>query len=109
MQIIKPARMEWDPLDQGIGKRTLFKSDHLEILELRLDSGQALKPHDMPCRVVFRVLEGKGILNVDGTPHAVDVEDSVFLDPGPLRYWSNPSPGTLRLLVTKSLREPAGT
>jgi len=106
MLFIDTPHLPWEPLLEGVFKKTVYRSDALEVLELRLEPGASLKPHDMPCRVLFRILEGEGELDRAGERHRLKPEDSVLLDPGTLRFWSNPSASPLRLLVTKSLGEP---
>ncbi len=113
MQIIPatPANA-FDTLEPGVHKILKVKTPALEVIELHVDPGHALKSHDMPSKVVFYLLEGEGVFtytdqkstNSEHISHHV-VGEMIHIDPGIPRFWANQSKTLLKLLVIKSLTE----
>ncbi len=105
MEVIKKNSSSKDELMSGIFKSPKVKTPALEVLELQIEPGSALKPHDMPSKVVFFVIEGTGTFTYGQRTETVTPGDMIHVDPGCLRFWANKSENTLRLLVVKSLKE----
>ena len=105
MNIIKRSADERKELMHGIFKTDKVRTDFLEVIELEIVTGSALKPHDMPCRVAFYVLEGTGTFVYGDRIETLNAGDMLEVSPGVLRHWSNDSDHILRVLVIKSLKE----
>lgn len=105
MEVIKKASSSKDELMAGIFKSPKVKTDALEVLELQIEPGSALKPHDMPSKVVFFVIEGTGTFTYGDRTETATPGDMIHVDPGELRFWANNTDKTVRLLVIKSLTE----
>jgi len=105
MEIIRQNAAIKEEFMSGIFKTAKVKSEALEMLELEIEPGKGLDPHDMPCKVVFFVIEGTGTFTYGDRTEAVKTGEIVHAGPGQLRYWSNNSNLPLRLLVIKSLGE----
>ena len=91
------------PLDQDAWM--LFKFPNLEIIRLHLAPGRAIENHINEWRIVFHVLHGKGILDVEGRIFNLGEQQSIDVEAGKHRFWSNPGKQDLELLVIKTLEE----
>jgi len=105
MEVIKRTNVNTDELLKGIFKTPKVKTPALEVLELEVKPGSALKPHDMPSKVVFFVIEGTGTFTYGDRTEIVNPGEMIHVDPGELRFWANNTDKTVRLLVVKSLTE----
>ena len=105
MEIIKRAAKPSDELMKGIFKTPKVNTPALEIIELEIAPGSGLKPHDMPSKVIFFVIEGTGTFTYGDRVETVSPNEMVHVNPGQLRFWANNTDKTLRLLVIKSLGE----
>ena len=84
----------------------LFQFPDLEVIQLHLAPGAAVDKHTNPWRIVFYVLKGKGTLNVEDGLHTLVSQQSIVVEAGKSRFWYNPGPETLELLVIKTNKEP---
>ncbi|MGI6395368.1 MAG: cupin domain-containing protein [bacterium] len=105
MEVIRKAEKPVDELMPGIFKTTKVLTDALEILELEISPGKGLKPHDMPSKVCFFVIEGTGTFSYGDRVETVQKNEMIHVNPGQLRFWHNHSENPLKLLVIKSLTE----
>lgn len=105
MQVIRKDSLKYQELENGIKKSIIVQTENIEILNLCIAKGFGLKPHDMPCKVVFRVLSGEGVFKYGDEIINCKVGDMVHVNPGKLRYWKNEKEDLLELLVMKSLKE----
>jgi len=105
MEVIKHTDVNRDELLSGIFKTPKVKTPALEVLELEVKPGSALKPHDMPSKVVFFVIEGTGTFTYGDRTETFIPGEMIHVDPGKLRFWANNTDKTVRLLVIKSLTE----
>jgi quercetin dioxygenase-like cupin family protein len=105
MEIIRKSAATKDELMGGIFKTNKVKSEALEVLELEIMPGSALKPHDMPCKVAFFVIEGVGTFTYGEKTETAKPGDMIHVDPGKPRFWANNSDAPLKVLVIKSLGE----
>lgn len=80
----------------------LYRFENHEIIRLDLAQGEAIEDHVNPWRIIFYVLEGEGILNVEGKEQHLNAGQTIAVEAGKLRYWRNTGGDLLRLLVIKT-------
>jgi quercetin dioxygenase-like cupin family protein len=85
------------PLDAVL----LLEADLLELVHFRLQPGDGIPEHVMPIEVVFLMLEGEGILTVNGSEHPARRGAALRCPAGASRAWKNPGPDPVRVLVLK--------
>jgi quercetin dioxygenase-like cupin family protein len=92
------------PVPFKLDGRIMFSSDKLELIHLSLKPGEKMELHSQPFDVVFYVLAGSGILemeeqSVDGTPGTC-----IQIPAGMQRGWKNGGNDEFRVLVVKDLK-----
>ncbi len=80
----------------------LFSFDKLEVIRLHLAPGDSMENHINEWRIIFFVLRGSGTLDVEGKVYDLGQEQSIAVEAGKKRFWSNSGDQTLELLVVKS-------
>jgi quercetin dioxygenase-like cupin family protein len=86
------------PLVEG---RRIHASDQLEIVHLSIEPGGTMEPHTMPMNVLFYVLQGQGILDIDGVRYPLQMNEFIEVPKAAMRYWRNVFDVSLNLLVIK--------
>lgn len=81
----------------------LHSQKELEIIHLLLKPGDHLTEHKNPFDVIFYVIDGSGILNVDSESLALKYNDIIKVTKEKNRSWTNTSEHDLRILVIKLL------
>ena len=85
---------------------TFFQFEDLEIVRLDLGPGESMAPHENPWRIVFYLLGGSGSLEVEGSAYPLAAGDSIAVEAGKVRAWTNSGASKLELLVIKSKARP---
>lgn len=80
----------------------LFRFDQLEVIRLHLAPGESMENHINEWRIIFFVLRGAGSLNVGGKLYELKAEQSIAVEAGQERFWSNQGDHPLELLVVKT-------
>ena len=80
----------------------MFSFDNHEVLRLDMNPGDSMENHTNDWRVIIYVLEGAGILNIEGVKHPLTAHQAVAVAPGVNRFLSNTGEVTLKLLVNKT-------
>ncbi len=80
----------------------LHSFDQLEVIRLHMAPGDSMENHINEWRIIFFVLRGKGTLDVEGEVFSLEQEQSIAVEAGRKRFWSNRGDQTLELLVVKS-------
>ncbi len=80
----------------------LFGFDQLEVIRLHLAPDDSMENHINEWRIIFFVLRGSGTLDVEGKVYDLGQEQSIAVEAGKKRFWSNSGDQTLELLVMKS-------
>lgn len=83
----------------------LFSFDQVEVIRLHLASGDSMENHINEWRIIFFVLRGRGTLDVEGKVYDMGLEQSIAVEAGKKRFWSNNGDQCLELLVMKSREE----
>ncbi|HRZ78732.1 MAG TPA: cupin domain-containing protein [bacterium] len=104
MEIIRNTG-DREELLPGVFKTPKLKTEALEVIELEFHPGSSLRPHDMPCKVAFFVIEGSGTLTYGDRVEVFNAGEMVHLKPGTERYWRNRTDKPFKVLVIKSLGE----
>lgn len=87
----------------GLRGVSRYLSEDLELVELSLAPGAELFKHELPIPVVFYVLQGRGILTLDGEETEVEQGDILECPPASQRQWRNIGTCELSLLVMKKI------
>ena len=80
----------------------LFSFDNHEVLRLDMKPGDSMEKHTNDWRVIIYVLEGNGIINIEGKEHPLTAHQAVAVAPGANRFLSNTGEVTMKLLVNKT-------
>jgi quercetin dioxygenase-like cupin family protein len=99
-QAINTEVAEKLPLSREAWK--MFSFDNHEVIRLDMEPGDSMENHSNDQRVIIYVLEGMGILNIDGTEHPLKAHQAIAVEPGVDRYLNNTGDITLKLLVNKT-------
>jgi quercetin dioxygenase-like cupin family protein len=91
------------PLEQDAW--ILFKFPNLELIRLHLEPGSSMENHTNDWRIVFHVLRGEGTLVVEESKLTLGEQQSIAVEAGKRRFWSNPGNQDLELLVIKTPAE----
>jgi len=91
------------PIDQDAWLMFFF-SNH-EIIRLHLAPGQSIENHKNEWRIVFYVISGTGVLDVEGRIYTLTEQQSIAVEAGKHRFWSNKGNKELELLVIKTREE----
>lgn len=84
----------------------LFSFDNHEVLRLDMNPGDSMDKHTNDWRVIIYVLEGTGVVNIEGVDHPLSAHQAVAVAPGINRFLSNTGKVTLKLLVNKTKEAP---
>lgn len=105
MEIITALKAQEIPNAHGVSARTLHSTEHVQVVMITLEPGEALKLHLTPVDAFFYVLEGEGVVEIGGEQEAVH-KDQLIPSPAkiPHRLW-NESEATFRFLVVKTPRQ----
>ncbi len=101
MKIIKISEAESFFNQPGIIGKNIYENPKINIVHLELEPGTYLEPHPMPMPVLFYVLEGTGILTIDGKKYEINQDCGLECPKNLLRFWSNEKNEKLRVLVIK--------
>ncbi len=85
----------------NIDGRILFSNSKNEIIRLNLKPGEILDVHSNPLDVVFYVLKGKGVLEIENDIIVACEDMTIFVKAGVMRSWKNSFNDILTILVFK--------
>jgi len=80
----------------------LHRFDNQEVIRLHLAPGASMENHIDEWRIVFYVLRGSGLLDVEGKRFEMEEQDSIVVKAGKERFWKNHGTKTLERLVYKT-------
>ncbi len=80
----------------------LFSFENHELVRLHLDVGESMENHINEWRIVFFVLQGSASLDVEGTEYKLEEEQSIAVQAGRQRFWTNRGDRPLELLAIKT-------
>jgi quercetin dioxygenase-like cupin family protein len=85
------------------GKK-MFTSEKLEIVHLTLHPGESIPLHSNPVNVVFFIISGTGLLEMEHEVIEGKPNSSIFVKAGVQRGWKNSGTDDFRILVIKELK-----
>lgn len=100
MEVVSTSNSTLLPIDQDAW--LLHSFDNVEVIRLHLAPGLSMEKHINEWNIVFFVLRGSGSLDVEGSVFELEEEQSIAVEGGKERFWSNPGDQTLELLVIKT-------
>ena len=106
MKIVKVQSAPPIANPHGVAVQALHKSEHVAVNQVTLQPGEALKTHTTPVDAFFFVLEGEGVVEVDGEQQTVGVDTLVDSPAGHPHRLLNPGTGVFRFLVVKTPGQP---
>jgi len=81
----------------------LHSENTVELIHLLLKPGEQLAEHNNPFDVIFFVIEGSGILTINGESKNLKATDTLKVTSEINRGWENNSDKDLKILVIKLL------
>ncbi len=90
------------PLD--LDARKMYSSPQLEVIQLMLHPGEGMAPHVQPMDVIFFILSGSGILELENRIIESTEKSCIFVKAGVQRAWKNSGTGDFSLLVIKDIK-----
>lgn len=66
---------------ESISREMLFDSPEMRVALMCLESGQELKPHKAPLRLMMYCVEGKGTFSVGDEEIVADAKTAILCDP----------------------------
>ena len=105
MSILKVTTLEDAPkVPFRLDGRILFSSEKLELIHLTLQPGEKMELHSQPFDVVFYVISGNGILDLEGRSVNGTPGICIHVPAGMQRGWKNNGVDVFRVLVVKDLK-----
>ncbi len=100
LQIVETDEQKGLPSDQ-VHVTPLVNTDQVRALLLHLDAGQSVAPCQMPCTVLYYVIEGEGRLQVGDEQAGLRTGSLVVVPAGAVRAIS--AAGPMRVLAAQIL------
>jgi len=109
MKVVQVKDVPSKPNPHGVDARNISDTKSAQVVHITLQPGEALKKHITPVDVVFYVLQGQGVVEIDEERVEVGV-DTLIESPAKIPHrWINESQRTLRILVIKAPRPKEAT
>ncbi len=80
----------------------MFSFSNHELVRLHLAPGSSMENHINEWRLVFYVISGEGVLDVEGSTYDLAEQQSIAVEAGKHRFWSNSGKKDLELLAIKT-------
>jgi mannose-6-phosphate isomerase-like protein (cupin superfamily) len=81
--------------------RKMYTGEKAELIHLNLNSNEEVGLHSNPFDVVFYILEGEGLVNIEGDSILVKANNSIFIEKDKQRGMTNTGSKYLKVLVFK--------
>ncbi|HIP97123.1 MAG TPA: cupin domain-containing protein [Anaerolineae bacterium] len=109
MKTIKALEAPEAPNPHGVSARKLHETEHVQVVMVTLQPGEALKLHVTPVDVFFYALEGNGIVEIGGERQQVP-SDTLVVSPARIPHrLLNESDEVFRFLVVKTPKPTRAT
>ncbi|MHB1294799.1 MAG: cupin domain-containing protein [Anaerolineae bacterium] len=86
----------------GVSARKVHASEHVDVTLITLQPGEALKPHTTPVDAFFYILEGEGIVEMEGERQLVGPDMLIDSPAKHVHRLLNESQGVCRFMVVKT-------
>lgn len=84
----------------------LMQFENHELIRIHLDAGTSIENHTNDWRIVFYLLKGEGYLTVEGETQHLLPHQTIAVEAGKARFWSNKGNEELQLLAIKTRMNP---
>ena len=102
MEVIKAFEAPEVPNPHGVSARRLHETEHVEVVMVTLQPGEALKLHITPVDVFFYILEGHGVVEIGEERREVS-PDTLIISPARIPHrLLNKGNEVFRFLVVKT-------
>ncbi len=101
--MIHLSKKNYDRLNVAFEAYRLFSDNRLEIVLFYLNHEEQIELHSMPVKVVFYVLEGKGVFLHQNDEFPVQKGDILVVEPNTLRGWKCLSKHNITVVAIKQL------
>lgn len=81
--------------------RKMFTNEKVELIHLSLNPNEEVAQHSNPFDVIFYIVEGEGIISIDGETLPVKPNYTLFIERDKQRGMVNTGSANLRVLVLK--------
>mgnify|MGYP005866217673 CR=1 FL=1 len=102
MKIVKALETQTSANPHGVSMRVLHDTEHVQVNTITLRPGEGLKRHTTPVDAFFYILEGQGIVEIDGEQAQVGPDTLVDSPAGHPHRLLNDGEGVFRFLVVKT-------
>jgi len=82
----------------------LMQEDRVNLVHLRLKTGESIPIHKNPVDVMFYVIKGSGVLQIGSKKHSINEGSGILITAEEDRSWSNTDESDLELLVIKLMK-----
>ena len=104
IRMINPSSVQDMKNPHGVSFRKLYDGEYTQFVHINLLPGEKMKKHSTAVDEFFYVLEGTGVIEIDGERIEVSAEAFVESPANIPRYLANESDGPFRFLMVKTLR-----
>lgn len=109
MEIVKALEAQESPNPHGVSSRVLLNTENVQLVMVTLQPGEVLKLHITPVDAFFYVLEGRGIVEIDGERQEIYADTLVNSPAKRPHRLMNESDEVFRFLVGKTPRPVTST
>jgi len=109
MEIVKASEAQESPNPHGVSSRMLLNTENVQLVMVTLQPGQVLKLHVTPVDAFFYVLEGHGLVEIDGERRELCPDTLVNSPAAHPHRLMNESDDVFRFLVGKTPRPVTST
>ncbi|MFA5714089.1 MAG: cupin domain-containing protein [Bacteroidales bacterium] len=109
MKIINWKNLEVSETPHKVDVRMLYNQESAQAVHIRLEAGEALKPHITPVDVFFYILEGRATVQVGDEKIEVEQDNLVESPKDIVHCLYNNSDKPTRILVVKAPKPTKGT
>ncbi|MHA1689535.1 MAG: cupin domain-containing protein [Promethearchaeota archaeon] len=100
IKIVKDVQISDTP--HGVDVRKLYSFEHATIVHIELKPGESLKRHITPVDVIFYILEGNGLVEIDNETQCVSKDYLIFSPARKIHRLINDTNEIFRFLVIKT-------
>jgi quercetin dioxygenase-like cupin family protein len=109
MKTIVPAEVPVAQNPLGLTVRHLHETPHVMLSQLTLEPGQTVPAHSAPVDVVFYVVEGSPVAQVEGEEQRLAPQTLVPSSAGHQHGFRNDGEATVRILIIRTPSPNAGS
>jgi len=104
MKAINIEELNIMPNPHNIEARKVYNNENLEVVHLILQPGEHLAKHSLPVNVLFFIIEGTGIIEIENKMQRLSKNMFIEVLANIDRGWKNDTDKLLKILVVKVLK-----